>query len=62
MNQETQQTITKKCSTCKIEKPIAEFARDNDAMYGRYYQCKHCTVLANRASKQKKKEGIIIAF
>lgn len=28
----------------------------------RQAQCKHCTVLANRASKNKKKEGIIIAF
>jgi hypothetical protein len=55
-------TITKKCATCKIEKPVSEFARDHDALYGRYYQCKKCTVLANRASKNKKKEGVIIAF
>ena len=45
-----------------MEKPLNYFARNNDAMYGRYYQCKNCTVLVNRASKQKKKEGIIIAF
>jgi hypothetical protein len=50
------------CATCKIEKPINDFARDYDARNGRYYQCKPCSVLANRASKNKKKEGIIIAF
>jgi hypothetical protein len=60
MNKEV--TITKKCATCKIEKPVNEFARDHDALYGRYYQCKNCSVLANRASKNKKKEGVIIAF
>jgi len=54
--------ITKMCATCKIEKPINDFARDYDARNGRYYQCKPCSVLANRASKNKKKEGIIIAF
>ena len=60
MKQET--LITKKCATCKTQKTINDFARDNDALYGRYYQCKNCTVLANKASKLKKKEGIIIAF
>lgn len=56
------QVITKKCATCKIEKPISDFAKDNEALNGRYYQCKPCSVLANRASKNKKKEGVIIAF
>lgn len=56
------QTITKICATCKIEKPINNFSKDNYALHGRYYQCKPCSVLANRTSKNKKKEGIIIAF
>jgi hypothetical protein len=45
-----------------MEKPLNSFSRDNYTVYGRYYQCKNCSVLANRASKNKKKEGIIIAF
>jgi predicted nucleic acid-binding Zn ribbon protein len=52
----------KKCPTCKTEKQINDFAKDHDASDGRYYQCKQCSVLANRASKNKKKEGIIEAF
>lgn len=60
MNQEV--TITKKCAACKIEKPISDFSRDNYTTNGRYYQCKPCSVLKNKASKQKKKEGVIIAF
>ncbi len=58
MNQEEM----KKCCTCKINKKINDFSRDRDAFDGRYYQCKPCAVLANRASKNKKKEGIILAF
>ena len=54
--------VTKKCPTCKTEKQVNDFAKDNDASDGRYYQCKQCSVLANRASKNKKKEGVIIAF
>jgi hypothetical protein len=53
---------TKNCRTCKKEKQINDFARDNDASDGRYYQCIECSRLANQASKKKKKEGIIIAF
>jgi hypothetical protein len=52
---------TKVCGTCKVEKPIKEFARDNTKM-SVYYQCRMCTVLANRAAKKKRKEGTIIAF
>lgn len=56
------QIITKICSTCKIEKKISEFYKDNASNSGRYYQCKNCTVLATRALRNKKKECIIIAF
>jgi len=41
---------------------VNDFAKDNDASDGRYYQCKQCSVLANRASKNEKKEGVIEAF
>ena len=53
---------TKVCKTCKIEKTINDFALDHDSKSGRYFQCKMCTALANKKSKNKKKEGIIIAF
>lgn len=39
-----------------------DFSKDSDASDGRYYQCKKCAASANRASKNKKKEGIIEAF
>jgi hypothetical protein len=55
-------TITKKCSTCKEQKPLNEFAKDYGSFYDRYYQCKTCTAIASKYYRKRKKEGTIIAF
>ena len=33
----------KKCSTCKIEKPVSEFGKDNNNQDKLTYKCKACT-------------------
>ena len=44
----------KKCSKCKIEKPLNEFGNKKKAKDGKQSQCKNCISLYNKSNKAKK--------
>lgn len=47
---------TKKCSTCRIEKPLSEFYKRSDRKIGYRYQCKKC-INKYRARTEVKKRN-----
>lgn len=50
-------TGTKKCSTCKVVKPVAEFTRDKGTNDGLAWRCKPCGRTHQVALKQR--HGIV---
>jgi len=40
---------SKKCATCKEEKPLTSFGRNRQAVDGLHYYCKTCAALRQRA-------------
>lgn len=47
--------MTKKCKTCKEEKPVDRFAKNKTSKGGTYNTCKDCINQTNR--KKYNKEG-----
>lgn len=45
----------KKCSSCKIEKPIYEFNKNKSGKLGVHNQCKQCTKIWKPSLEQKEK-------
>jgi len=49
---------TKKCSTCKVVKPVTKFNVNAKSKDGYNCQCKHCVKIANSKNPSKVKEYI----
>ena len=48
--------MVKKCSVCKITKPVSEFYPSIKSFDGLLYRCKSCNLIASSISYSKKKE------
>lgn len=50
----------KRCSKCKVEKPLEEFGKDKHAFDGKAYQCRACRAIQRKVYYAKAK-GMILA-
>jgi hypothetical protein len=48
----------KKCSVCKLEKPLDEFYINNSSISGRAYRCKECYLLSSNRGRWLSKYNI----
>lgn len=54
--------MTQTCTTCKAEKPLADYWKDSSRRSGHYPVCKPCSAAAKRASERRVKERDPAAF
>lgn len=51
--------VTRRCSICKVEKPITEFGAASKECLGKRYQCKKCTCKKAMEYHWKNREAIL---